>query len=77
MNVPVIRELIDRIKEKFGENVYLELYNDGSGAIIEYCQGANITNKQLAEFDGLGELSEILQPEITPRQNPSGLNRAG
>ena len=56
----VIRELIDRIKENFGNDAYIELYTDGSGC-IRYRQECREPDKLLVEFDGLGELSEILQ----------------
>lgn len=57
MNITAIRELLDRIKEKFDDDASIELFTDGSGAII-----SNDSNVFLAdvEFDGLGELAEIL-----------------
>lgn len=58
MNTDVIiavRKLIDRVKEKFGEDAYLELFTDGSGFIRVSPFG-----ELLEEFDGLGELTEVL-----------------
>lgn len=68
-DILVIRKLIDRVKEKFGENAYLELFTDGSGYIRVF-NGVHLADlgrnnidephKLMKEFDGLGELAEIL-----------------
>ena len=54
-----VRLLIDRMKEKFTDDVYLELYADGSG-FIRSCQ-RNSSGDIVEEFDGLGELATILE----------------
>ncbi len=61
MNILVIRELVNRVKKLFGDNVYLELFVDGSGYIRSYDE-SNLKKPHLlvGEFDGLGELAEIL-----------------
>lgn len=67
-----VRQLIDRIREKYGYDAYIELFTDGSGSIRVRNQ---VLDTLKAEFDGLGELIKILEPETESR--PSGLNRAG
>jgi hypothetical protein len=53
MDIIATRELINLVKKKFGDDAYLELFTDGSGRIlVQYCP--------VIEFDGLGELAEIL-----------------
>lgn len=50
-----VRTMIDRVNEKFGEWAHIALWTDGSGTIY------NEDDKPIKEFDGLGELAEILK----------------
>ena len=54
MNIPAVRQTINAMSKKFGGKMHLELHDDGSGFIRDYL--GNI----IADFDGLGELSELL-----------------
>ena len=63
VDILAIRRLIDRVAEKFGNNsTWLELYPDGSGDIMCLSTGTDYgISTSIAEFDGLGELAEILE----------------
>lgn len=56
MYAQILRKLIDTVKDKFGEGACIELCTDGSGVIYHKEHGT-----YYAEFDGLGELEEILE----------------
>lgn len=59
MNVVAIRELIELIGKKFGQETKIEIYSDGSGRI--YHERTIKHSDYLFEFDGLGELASELQ----------------
>ena len=50
-----VRDMIDKVNEKFGEWARIELHTDGSGVIVDG------DNNWEESFDGLGELAEILE----------------
>jgi len=50
-----VRNLLDELTQKFGENYILTIYSDGSGHLK--CE---IAKDKAIFFDGLGELSEII-----------------
>ena len=55
-----LRRTLDKIAEKFGRYAYLELCEDGSGFIGDKLGGGC----KVVEFDGLGELSTILETPL-------------
>ncbi len=55
-----MRKVLDAMSSKYGQWAHLRLYEDGSGMIIGGDDGVVQNNNELAEFDGLGELMEIL-----------------
>lgn len=54
------RRLLDRISEKFGQYAFVELCEDGSGFIGDKMGGGS----KVVEFDGLGELTTILETPL-------------
>jgi len=57
------RRILDKIAEKFGRYAYLELYEDGSGFIGDKLGGGPV-GITVVGFDGLGELSTILETPL-------------
>lgn len=55
-----LRRILDKIAEKFGQYAYIELCEDGSGFIGDKLGGGS----KVVEFDGLGELSTILETPL-------------
>ena len=55
-----LRRVLDKIAKKFGQYAYVELCEDGSGFIGDKL-GVGI---RVVEFDGLGELSTILETPL-------------
>ena len=55
-----LRRILDKIAEKFGQYAYLQICEDGSGFIGEKLGGEH----KVVEFDGLGELSTILETPL-------------
>jgi len=58
INVPAIRDMVDTIKDRYGDNAHVILYSDGSGFICYNESGANVV-----DFDGLGELQSTLESD--------------
>jgi len=60
INVPAIREMLDLIEEKLGDDVCVTIFSDGSGFLL--CDGHGSLPKDtiITEFTGLGELAEEL-----------------
>lgn len=61
-DIIALRRTLDKIADKFGKYAYVEFCEDGSGFIGEKLGGKH----KVVEFDGLGELSTILE---TPLEN--------
>ncbi len=55
-----MRKILEAMNVKYGGWTHLEIYEDGSGGIFGGDDGVVQNNNKLAEFDGLGELMEIL-----------------
>lgn len=58
MNIFAIREFIDCVKDKFGDEAFIVLFTDGSGYIRLRTPDLD---KLLEEFDDLGKLASILE----------------
>jgi len=59
MNIPAIRDLLELMQKKFGRDIRIEIWSDGSGRV--YHAQTTRLDEYLLEFDGLGELAEELE----------------
>lgn len=75
-----LRMILDKIAEKFGQYAYLELCEDGSGFIGDRMNGLVRNPKdgcKLIQFDGLGELSTILETPLVDMKHYYGARPGG
>lgn len=61
MNILAIRKLLELIHKKFGPDMKIEIYSDGSGLIFH--NTATHIYDYIFEFDGLGELAQELDKQ--------------
>ena len=58
INTPAIRKMLDLIKERFGEDIYVKMFSDGSGLLLHDGHGYIPRDTMILEFSCLGELAE-------------------